>query len=110
MDVLTERMAPDAKESLDRRTRALAAMRGGRHPQWLLEVERDDLRIWPDGPARDLAYVLVTRLWEEHPAAMVGLVNDIKEGAAADGVLKRRFGQSPAEFMNDSATWFRFND
>ena len=110
VDVLTERMAPDAKESLDRRRRALAAMRGGRHPQWLLEVERDDPRIWPDGPARDLAYVLVTRLWEEHPAAMVGLVNDIKEGAAPDGVLKRRFGQSPAEFMNDSATWFRFND
>ena len=110
VDVLTERMVPDAKESLGRRTRALTAMRAGRHPQWLLEVERDDPRIWPDGPARDLAYVLTTRLWEENPRAMVGLVNDIKDGAAPNDVLRRRFGQRPPEYMNDSATWFRFND
>ena len=63
-----------------------------------------------DGPARDLAYVLTTRLWEENPRAMVGLVNDIKDGAAPNDVLRRRFGQRPAEYMNDSATWFRFND
>lgn len=110
VDVLSERMVPGAEESVDRRARALAAMRAGRHPQWLLEVEPDDPRIWPDGPARDLAYVLVTRLWEEHSRAMVALVNDVKDGAAPDAVLRRRFGQTSAEYMNDSATWFRFND
>ena len=108
--MLAERMVPDAEESLDRRTRVLASMREGRHPRWLLEVERDDPRIWPDGPARDLAYVLTTRLWEENPRAMVGMVNDIKGGTAADDAFRRRFGQSPAEFMIDSVTWFRFND
>ena len=85
-------------------------MRNGRHPGWVLSIEADDPAIWPDGPARDLAFVLVTRLLETDAPALSGLVGDLKRGTAFDEAFRRRFGVTPRGFVDDSATWFRFND
>ncbi|MCH2162363.1 MAG: hypothetical protein MK085_10885, partial [Phycisphaerales bacterium] len=109
-DVLAAQATPKSVVDDRRRPRALDMMRNGRHPGWVLSIEADDPAIWPDGPARDLAFVLVTRLLETDAPALSGLVGDLKRGTAFDEAFRRRFGVTPRGFVDDSATWFRFND
>lgn len=93
-----------------RRYRALDVMRAGKHPGWILQVKADDPHLWPDGPARDLAYLLVTRMIEDNPEGMRRLIAALKGGATLQEAFPRFFRISPGSYMNDSARWFQFND
>lgn len=93
-----------------RRYRALELLRSGKHPGWILQVKADDSRLWPDGPARDLAYLLVTRMIEDNPEGVRHLIAQLKGGATLQEAFPRFFRISPGSYMNDSARWFQFND
>jgi hypothetical protein len=93
-----------------RRRRALRSMRSGRHPGWIIGLEGDDEGFDLDGLARDVAYILVTRLFETDPGLPAGLIADLKSGMTPDESFRRRMGVSIAAWFDDSAEWFRFND
>ena len=82
----------------------------GRHPGWIIELDGDDEGFDLDGLARDVAYVLVTRLFETAPDLPAGLVDDLKNGMTPDQSFRRRMGGSINAWFDDSAEWFRFND
>ena len=93
-----------------RRRRALRSMRSGRHPGWIIGLDGNDQGFDLDGLARDVAYVLVTRLFETDPGLPAGLINDLKNGMTPDQSFRRRMGGSIAAWFDDSADWFRYND
>ena len=100
----------DSTIDQDRRYRALSLLRSGKHPGWILDVKADDPRLRPDGPGRDLAYLLVTRMIEDNPRGMRRLITDLKGGATLQDAFPRSFRIGPGSYMNDSARWFQFND
>lgn len=93
-----------------RRRRALRSMRSGQHPGWIIGLDGNDQGFDLDGLARDVAYVLVTRLFETDPGLPAGLINDLKNGMTPDQSFRRRMGGSIAAWFDDSADWFRYND
>ena len=109
-DYYAQQFVRDSTIDQDRRYRALAGMRSGTHPGWLLKVKADDESLWPDGPGRDLSYLLVTRMMENNPEGMRSFIREVKGGAPVKDAFARAFRISPASYMNDSARWFQFND
>ncbi|MAH67564.1 MAG: hypothetical protein CMJ27_14565 [Phycisphaerae bacterium] len=93
-----------------RRSKALASIRGGRPPQWILDLDGDDPAFDPEGLGRDVAFIVVTRLLESGPGVIPGLVTDLKAGRSLDESFRRRLGVSTAAWFADTADWFRFND
>ena len=109
-EYMASTLVVDAPIESIRRRRALRSMRDGRHPGWIIELDGDDEGFDLDGLARDVAYVLVTRLFETAPDLPAGLVDDLKNGMTPDQAFRRRMGGSINAWFDDSAEWFRFND
>ncbi len=109
-EYMASTLVADAPVDSIRRRRALRSMRSGRHPGWIIELDGDDEGFDLDGLARDVAYVLVTRLFETAPDLPAGLVDDLKNGMTPDQSFRRRMGGSINAWFDDSAEWFRFND
>lgn len=109
-EVMASRLVPGSRIDAVRRPRALASIRAGRAPRWILEVSGDDQGFDPAGLARDVSFIVVTRLLESGPGVIPGLVTDLKSGRALDEAFQRRLGGSVAAWFDDTADWFRFND
>ncbi|MDG2133864.1 MAG: hypothetical protein P8J88_10285 [Phycisphaerales bacterium] len=109
-EALAATLVPGSRIDSIRRPRALASIRGGRSPRWILEIDGDDPGFDPEGAARDMAFIVVTRLLESGPGVIPGLVNDLKAGRSLDEAFRRRLGGSSAAWFDDTADWFRFND
>lgn len=109
-EYLASTLVADAPVDSIRRRRALGSMRSGRHPGWIIGLDGDDEGFDLDGLARDVAYILVTRLFETDPGLPAGLIADLKSGMTPDESFRRRMGGSITAWFDDSAEWFRFND
>jgi hypothetical protein len=109
-EAMASTLVPGSRIDAIRRPRALASIREGRSPRWILEVDGDDSVFDPEGLGRDVAFIVVTRLLEAGPGVVPGLVTDLKAGRSLDEAFRRRLGVSAAAWFADTADWFRFND
>jgi len=109
-EAMASTLVPGSRIDAIRRPRALASIREGRSPRWILEIDGDDSVFDPEGLGRDVAFIVVTRLLEAGPGVVPGLVTDLKAGRALDEAFRRRLGVSAAAWFADTADWFRFND
>ena len=112
-EYLASILIEDAPIDSIRRERALRSMRNerdGRPPGWILGLDGDDERFDLDGLARDVSFVVVTRLFETDPRTVPGLITDLKAGMTVDKAFRRWTGMSARAWFEDTADWFRFND
>lgn len=109
-EAMASSLVPDSRIDAARRPSALASIRGGRPPRWILEIDGDDPGFDPDGAARDVAFIVVTRLLESGPEVLPGIMTDLKAGRTLDAAFQRRLGVPMAAWFADTADWFRFND
>ena len=93
-----------------RRPRAIRAIRMGRSPRWILTVDPDSEDYGFDGPARDLAMILVQRLLESRESTLPGIVADLKAGSTVEESFQRRTGMSLPVWMDEAGDWFLYND
>ena len=89
---------------------AVAAIRGGLHPEWIRSLDPGDERWGAGGDARRTSHLLVTRLLESGDAVLPGIVQDLANGADPDAAFRRWTGLSVAGWLDDAADWFRTND
>ncbi len=109
-EAMAATLVPGSRIDAIRRPTALGSIRNGRSPRWILETGGDDPAFDPSGLARDVAFIVVTRLLESGPGVIPGLVTDLKAGRSLDESFRRRLGVSTATWFADTANWFRFND
>jgi hypothetical protein len=109
-EYLASILIEDAPIDSIRRERALRSMRDGRAPGWILGLDGDGEGFDLDGLARDVSFVLVTRLFETDPRTVPGLVADLKGGMTVDEAFRRWTGMTAGAWFEDTADWFRFND
>ncbi len=115
-EYLTSILIKDAPIDSIRRERALRSMRNernernGRAPGWILGLDGDGEGFDLDGLARDVSFVVVTRLFETDPRTVPGLITDLKAGMTLDEAFRRWTGMSAQAWFEDTADWFRFND
>ena len=93
-----------------RRPRAVRAIRMGRSPRWILGVDPNSPEYGFNGPARDLAMILVQRLLESRESTFPGILADLKAGATVDESFRRRTGMTLEAWLADAGDWFRYND
>ena len=103
-------LVKDSQIESMRRPRAVRGIRMGRSPQWILTVGQDSPEYGFDGPARDLAMILVQRLLETQESTLPGIVADLKAGATADEAFRRRTGMTLQTWLADAGEWFLYND
>ncbi|MFB0987204.1 MAG: hypothetical protein QMB94_12970, partial [Phycisphaerales bacterium] len=112
-EYLASILIEDAPIDAIRRERALRSMRNerdGRPPGWIQGLDGDDEGFDLDGLARDVSFVVVTRLFETNPRTVPGLITDLKAGMTVDEAFRRWTGMSARAWFEDTADWFRFND
>lgn len=89
---------------------AVAALRAGRTPQTIVATASGD-PVWaPDGEARRVAYLLVTRLLESGDRVLPGIVADLSGGASIDDAFRRWNGMTFDAWCADTVDWHRTND
>ena len=109
-EAMASTLVPGSRIDSIRRPKALASIRGGRPPRWILDLDGDDPAFDPEGLGRDVAFIVVTRLLESGRGVIPGLFADLKAGRSLDEGFRRRLGVSSAAWFDDTANWFRFND
>ena len=110
IEYLVDSMFPTAGIDARRRPRGLGCIRGSSELNWLLDMGADDPRMGADGEARDLSFILVSRLFKGNPDAFRRLVRLLKQGKSLNEAWKITYGITPQEHLLDAQEWFRFND
>ena len=110
IEYLVHSLFPTAGIDARRRPRGLGCIRGSSELNWLLDMGADDPRMGADGEARDLSFILVSRLFKGNPDAFRRLVRLLKQGKSLNEAWEITYGITPQEHLLDAQEWFRFND
>lgn len=103
-------LVPAAPLERLQRAAAVAVLRSGRSPRTIVSASPECEDWGPEGDARRVSHLLVTRLLESDPGAVPGIVAALRSGASIDTAFRRWTGLTLDGWFADSVAWYRTND
>jgi hypothetical protein len=109
-EAAAQAMIPEAPLEAFGRPVAVEAIRSGRHPGWVVDLDPSNPAWGADGPARRTSHLLMSRLLESGDDVLPLIVNRLASGADVDHAFRQATGSSLDVWLSDAADWCLTND